>query len=106
MPIPGRVHTVTEYGPNASTGAYDVPRRTFSGRLVNTAVATQTDGTGAAGLHPQPRLLLDPADALPPDDAQVEVAGVRYNVRQGTDALLAHVNGQPKYRRVELDRVS
>lgn len=101
----GFIDSAAVYTPAGSDGDYTVLAQTLvSARLVITPV-TAPAGTGRAELLAAPRLLWTDAYVMP-SPAQIEVAGVRYNVKPGTYDALRGPSGAVLYRRCDVSAVS
>lgn len=95
--------TATVYTPHVTTGAYTVTAQ--SGLTCRLAYIEQ-GGSGIGGerenIGSKRRLLWDAAYTMP-DNAQVEVDGQRWNVREGTFGELTGPDGSTViYRRCEV----
>lgn len=97
----GFIDTVLVYTPAPSGGNYTVLAATLTScRLAQVAAAT-TVGTGRVEIEQVPRLLWTDAYDMP-NAAQIEVAGVRYNVRAGTYTPIRGPSGAVMYRRCDV----
>lgn len=94
--------TAVVYTPNGTTGAYTVvAKAALPCRLAN----VRQEGKGAAEerdvVAQNRRLLWDEAYVMP-DNAQVEVGGVRWNVVPNSYAGMTGLGSEVVYRRCEL----
>ena len=96
----GLDQTGTVYTPNGSTGAFTVVAKSnLACRL--TAVGVATVGNQRVEISGSRLLLWDPSYVMP-DEAQVEVEGVRWNVKAGSQARPRLPGGVDVYRRCEV----
>lgn len=101
----GLIHTATVYTPNDTTGEYDqVAKSSLVCRLcyIQTGAANLDNERAAIGEN---RRLLWSDTYTMPDDAQVEISDMRWNVRAGTYGAPAGPWGTVAYHRCEVTKV-
>lgn len=90
------------YVPDGTTGAYtELAKAGLRCRLAHVAQIFQAPGGERAEVAGNRRLLWD-EDYEMPEEAQVEIEGLRWNVRPGTAAQPLGPGGRAIYRRVEV----
>ena len=103
--IIGLIHTAAVYTPNTTTGEYSVlAKSNLPCRLTYTQSGAAATGNEHANIGENRRLLWSDEYEMP-DDAQVEVDSVRWNVRPGTYGAPAGPYSDIAYRRCELTKV-
>jgi len=100
----GFIDTAKVYTPQAPAGDYTVLAQTLTGCRLAITPTTVPFGGGRLELTMVPRLLWTDSYVMP-GEAQIEVAGTRYNVKAGTYDSLRGPSGAIVYRRVDVEEL-